>query len=550
MSEDAKVKYNTFQFGQNSSFPIPFVSLSNDYVQAGERWTILQAITLQGEIIGCSKSDLVARQNEILDAFSQDFKTIEISGLDDIELARVVSVNFQGSDYLSAVSYTIELEAYSYDTFVNSYYVVEPVDSISIVENNDKTIDITHTISAKGVNSSSYNALTNAKNFVIGKLDDQKSQGTWPVPNLISSKDPNFKRMLVSVSEDIDRIQGRYSITKQYKSDLDYEDGSVILRYTKETSEQEGQFKIFTINGSVEGGIQDQDAEGIDAFEKLRNRLKSFKKSLNTEFVHELIDSASISEDIPAGRINFTFAFSSNPLEVIDDYDISVSENSDTALVSVSVRGTMSAKGPVGSVGGTDCRYNLVNSTFDENKYYDLAVKFYKDYLSRRSITVPANVILNSSHLSKTITRNEFEGSITYDFSFDDRISHGYRNFDYTMDFTPSLIGIAVDAIVDGGHAFYDLGYRKRAEFKINGSTVGDGDDLSNFAERKYRDFCGGTEALKKFTDEIITEDSITEDLENNSTFNYGWSFHSPNYALDPTQSYTLPAEGSASLLL
>ena len=121
---------------------------------------------------------------------------------------------------------------------------------------------------------------------------------------------------------------------------------------------------------------------------------------------------------------------------------------------------------------------------------------------------------LNSSHLSKTITRNEFEGSITYDFSFDDRISHGYRNFDYTMDFTPSLIGIAVDAIVDGGHAFYDLGYRKRAEFKINGSTVGDGDDLSNFAERKYRDFCGGTEALKKFTDEIITEDSMTEDLE------------------------------------
>ena len=550
MSEDAKVKYNTFQFGQNSSFPIPFVSLSNDYVQAGERWTILQAITLQGEIIGCSKSDLVARQNEILDAFSQDFKTIEISGLDDIELARVVSVNFQGSDYLSAVSYTIELEAYSYDTFVNSYYVVEPVDSISIVENNDKTIDITHTISAKGVNSSSYNALTNAKNFVIGKLDDQKSQGTWPVPNLISSKDPNFKRMLVSVSEDIDRIQGRYSITKQYKSDLDYEDGSVILRYTKETSEQERQFKIFTINGSVEGGLQDQDAEGIDAFEKLRNKLKSFKKSLNTEFVHELIDSASISEDITAGRINFTFAFSSNPLEVIDDYDISVSENSDTALVSVSVRGTMSAKGPVGSVGGTDCRYNLVNSTFDENKYYDLAVKFYKDYLSRRSITVPANVILNSSHLSKTITRNEFEGSITYDFFFDDRISHGYRNFDYTMDFTPSLIGIAVDAIVDGGHAFYDLGYRKRAEFKINGSTVGDGDDLSNFAERKYRDFCGGTEALKKFTDEIITEDSMTEDLENNSTFNYGWSFHSPNYALDPTQSYTLPAEGSASLLL
>lgn len=529
----------------NSSFPIPFVSLSNDYVQAGERWTILQAITLQGEIIGCSKSDLVARQNELLDAFSQDFKTIEISGLDDIELARVVSVDFQGSDYLSAISYTIELEAYSYDTFIDSNYVIEPVDSISIVENGDKTIDITHTISAKGVNSSSYNALTNAKNFVLEKLDSQKSEGTWPVPNLISSKDPNFKRMLVSVSEDIDRIQGRYSITKQYKSDLDYEDGSIILRHTKETTEQEGQFKIFTINGTIDGGID----SSLD-FNKLRTRLKNFKKSLNTEFIHEFVDSASISEDVEAGRINFTFTFSSNPLEVIDDYDISISENSDTALISVSVRGTMSAKGPIGNVEGVDCRYNLVKSTFNENKYYDLAVKFYKDYLSRRGITVPDNVILNNSHLAKTVTRNEFEGSIGYDFSFDDRISHGYRNFDYTMDFTPSLVGIAADAIVDGGHAFYDLGYRKRAEFKINGASVGDGDSLSDFAERKYRTFCGGSDVQKKFIDEIVTEDSVTEDLENNSTFNYGWSFHSPNYALDPTESYTLPAEGDASLLL
>jgi len=552
MSEDAKVKYNTFQFGQSSSFPIPFVSLGTDYSQAGERWAIRQAISLDGEIIGCSKSDLVSSQNELLDAFSQDFKVLEVSGLDNIDLARVISINFQGSDYLSSIAYSIELEAYSYDTFSSTNYVIEPVDSISIVENSDQTIDITHTISAKGVNGGGYNALTNAKNFVSEKLDSQKSEGTWPVPNLINSKDPNFKRLLVSVSEDIDRMEGRYSITKQYKSDLDAEDGSVILRYTKETREQEGQFKTFSINGSINGGIGLYAAEHSwhDNFEKLRNKLRDFKKSLNTEFVDEFLDSSSIKENGTAGKIDFSFVYSSNPLEVIDDYDISISENSDTALISVSARGTMFAKGPIGSVGGADCRYQLVKETFNENKYYNLAVKHYKDYLTRRGITVPPTVILNNSHLSKSITYNEFEGSIGYDFSFNDRISHGYRNFDYTMNFTPSLVGITSDAIVDGGFAFYDLGYRSRAEFKINGTMLGDGDDVSEFAETKYRDFCGGTGDQKKYTDEVATEDSNTQDLENNSTFTYGWTFHSPNYAIDPSGSYIIPATGSASLIL
>lgn len=552
MSEDAKVKYNNFQFGQSSSFPIPFVSLSNDYVQAGERWAIVQTITLNGEIVGCSKSDLVSKQNDLLDAFSEDFKTLEISGLDNINLAKIVSINFAGSDYLSSISYSIDLEAYSYDTFSSNNYVTEPVDSISISENADSTIDITHTISAKGVNGGSYNALENAKNFVTDKLNSQKSEGTWPVPNLIYSKDPNFRRMLVSVSEDIDRIEGRYSITKQYKSDLESKDGSIILRYTKETQEQEGQFKVFTINGSIEAGI------GLNRpihswhndFEKVRDKLKTFKESLNTEFVNNFLQSASINEDGPAGRITFSFSYTSNRLEVIDDYDVSISENSDTPLISVSVRGVMSANGPVGVVGGADCRYNLVNETFDENKYYDIAVKKYKQYLTRRGISVPATVILNNSHLSKNITRNEFEGTISYDFSFNDRISHGYRNFDYTMNFTPSLVGITSDAIVDGGFAFYDLGYRRRAEFKINGTALGDGDDVSDFAEIKYRDFCGGTEPQKKFINEIVTEESHTQDLENNSTFTYGWSFHSPNYAIDPAKSYILPATGSASLIL
>ena len=186
MGEAAKVEYNGFQFGQTDSFPIPLVSVGQEYVMAGERWTMAKRISLNGEIIGCTKSDLVASQNELLFYFADDFKTLEISGLDNITLAKVISVNFEGSDYLAAISYSIELEAYDFDEFSTTNYVVDPVDSISMQEEGDKSLTITHTISAKGVNSGSYNALTNAKNFVQAQLNSQKTAGTWPVPNLIN----------------------------------------------------------------------------------------------------------------------------------------------------------------------------------------------------------------------------------------------------------------------------------------------------------------------------------------------------------------------------
>ena len=217
MADSAKVKYNNFEFGLTDDLPIPLVSLDREYIKAGERWGMSNRITLNGEIIGCTKESLVNSQNKILFGFNEDFKTLEISGLNNLTLAKVISINFDGSDYLSSISYTIELEAYNYGEFFEKQYVLNPVDSISIQEEPDKTITITHTISAKGINSGGYNGLDNAKKFVQSQLNSQKSEGNWPVPNLIDSKDPNYKRLLVSSSESINRISNTYSITNTYK---------------------------------------------------------------------------------------------------------------------------------------------------------------------------------------------------------------------------------------------------------------------------------------------------------------------------------------------
>lgn len=541
MADLAKVKYNNFEFGLTDDLPIPLVSLDREYIKAGERWGMSNRITLNGEIIGCTKESLVNSQNKILFGFNEDFKTLEISGLNNLTLAKVISINFDGSDYLSSISYTIELEAYNYGEFFEKQYVLNPVDSISIQEEPDKTITITHTISAKGINSGSYNGLDNAKKFVQSQLNSQKSEGNWPVPNLIDSKDPNYKRLLVSSSESINRISNTYSITNTYKSDLDYENGAILLRYTKDVSEQEGQFTIYTFQGSVDGGI-DSDLD----FDDVRKRFKDFKLSLDTDFVNELIGSLSISEDLKAGRLTFSVSYSSERQEVIDDFDISISENSESAIISVSINGTMRAKGPIGTVDGNDCKFKLVQDSFSEAKYYNEANKAYKKYLERHNISLPEKVILNKAHLNKSKTENKFEGSISYSYQFDDRISWGYRNVGYTLSFNPSLQAIAADSIVDGGYAFFDLGYRTRAKFSVSLNSLGLQDtsknipiSLSQLADEKYAKFCGAGGSLIEL--EIIENDSESKDQEYNNNHQKTWSFHSENSIIDTSSSYIEP---------
>lgn len=550
MSENAKVKYGTFLFGQTEDLPIPFVGVDREYVKAGERWTILNRVSLSGEIIGCTKKSLVDSQNAILAAFNEDFKTLEISGLDNMTLAKVISINFEGSDYLAAISYSIELEAYDYSQFSSTNYVTEPVDAISIQEEADKTITITHTISAKGVNSGSYNALTNAKNFVQAQLNSQKSSGDWPVPNLIKSQDPNYKRLLVSSTENIDRITNTYGITKIYRSDLDHENGAIILRYTKDITEQEGQFTIYNFQGSVEGGID----KSLD-FQDVRDRFKNFKKSLDTDFVNELIGSLSLSEDVNAGRLDFSISYSSEKQEIIDDFDITISENSETAIISVSVNGNMRAKGPIGTAAGTDCKFNLVQSNFNENKYYDKANEAYLAYLQRHTVNNPSNVILNPIHLSSKKTDNKFDGSISYSYEFDDRISWGHRSVDYTLNFEPSLQGISADALVDGGHAFFDLGYRTRAKFSATlnslgrrDTTKGDAKAIDELAEQKYAKFCGG--AASQLRVELTENEQNGIDEGFNENYQKTWSFHSKNYIIDVGSSYINPGGGGGTLLI
>jgi len=117
------VTYNTIAFsnagsgpGSPPAFPVPFVSKKVEYLQpdvaGGEgRWCRKESITLKGEIEGCEGESLEDKRDTIIDAFSEDFHTLEIDGLENIPLIRVLSVEIgdQRGD-ATFMGYSINLE--------------------------------------------------------------------------------------------------------------------------------------------------------------------------------------------------------------------------------------------------------------------------------------------------------------------------------------------------------------------------------------------------------------------------------------------------------
>ena len=228
---DTTITYNAFTFSNDGTwpnntpaYPVPFISKTVEYispdVSGGEgRWCRKENVTLRGQITECDNSGLTLedKRSAIIEAFGEDFHTLEIEGLENIELVRVMSVEVGEQEGTQTfIDYSITLESYPEDSFAQLYRVIDPADGVEIAENDDGTATLTHTVSCRGLNTTSgsvippnSNALDNAKRFVEEKIGAGCLRG-----NLIKSKDPNWGAHLVSVTENINRITAEYSMSK------------------------------------------------------------------------------------------------------------------------------------------------------------------------------------------------------------------------------------------------------------------------------------------------------------------------------------------------
>ena len=221
---DAIVTYNNKTVPPSGYGPTPYVSLGKDVLVYGDRWGLVDKITLNGQITGSDFDAVYTAQTGLVDVFSSSYKTLSILESPDgtnsygnvfnFNTCSVQGISFENNGYNKVVGYTVEMLSYPSGLtgyFSGTFGVIEPKDDIRMAKSEDGTVSVTRSIQAKAfVTTTIDDALNNAKNFVWGRTG---IASVLAMAQISGFENPtSFTPVLVGQSENLDRLNLTYSI--------------------------------------------------------------------------------------------------------------------------------------------------------------------------------------------------------------------------------------------------------------------------------------------------------------------------------------------------
>lgn len=475
----AQIKYN----GQTIPSPTPFIRKTVENVFYGGRWASRDNIIIEGQITGCNSGALFDGQDDLLEIFSTGFRPLVVSDTGSTVVyealhTEILSVNFQQSNYVGILPYTIQLACYPEATFSGFFGVLEPEDVWTFKESENQIIEVEHRVSAEGFNTGIVsNALANAIAFVATKTGYANAP-TGHCQFITGLSD----EIIVSVREEVDRLNGKYAIVETYNVDAAM-DGSGIVRYTVDISSGLEGFINVGVQGDVRGGIA-SDITGV------RNRYNEFDfhniastyYTGATEHVNNPLNetplSSGVTESPFQNRLSFNLKFDNNPSGMINlDYTAQISSEEDVATIAIN--GNLHGRGDLGT------RWIKVQEEFDSLNVYDLAVQDYNIYKDGEDVYE-----VNPIYISSGSSFNKFNGTINFNVSFNDvdQPPEGLDAFDYTIAVTPPVRKIQATPTLasfnyPNNYSVLDMGTYNRARMTINGSATIS--DVTTIAEGK-----------------------------------------------------------------
>lgn len=520
-----RILYNNKQI--ISGQPIPFVSKENSIIRYGEKWAEKNNITLHGQITGCSFIDLINAQNQLLEDFSKDFQNliIEESGIEIYKAPYSIirSVNFEQSSYKGIVGYTVNLECYQDNLFSGVYGIVEPSDEWNFEETKDGLVNLTHTISARGFNTSSANSnsLQNAIVFVNSKT----GISSRPNPFFINSGG-GLSFCLKSISENIDRFNSTYSITENYTADKYFGVGGV-LRYTTDFDCDLNGFASVLIKGEIDGcGLYSDISTMRNRYNSLdiyNIALDFYSGSTGRMDLNEQYVSSGVTEDIYSRKLTFNINFDNSKADdVYLDYSVNM-ESGDNGIITVNFNGSIKGRGDLKN------RWDKVSGYYSTFNPYPYGVSGYMSF--------GGTGILNPNPTESGVTFNKFAGEIVSTATWSDKEipPSGFEDFNYTLSYSPSIQAvkaIPLPKICDKAYYVVDLGYCNRSQFSIEGDAkIKCGTPLSsgipeikNFANDLFGSECPKNRPLLEINEITTGNSSIS--------FKFGWTAESTPIAL------------------
>lgn len=507
--------------------PTPFIALDTTNVYAGELWATQENLRLQGQLTGCSFSGIVAAENNLLAHWNQSFQTLQVwqqngavSGkLFEYPLVEINSIQFPESRMFGVQDYSISLTCYPSGLFSGQFGILQPRDTWSYEEQGNAVLRATHTISCQPINTSSgpSNALDNAKAWAYGRTGIAGAIN----PIFISGSASN-RFLLLTLSENIDRFNGTYSLVENYTNDL-AQSGYGVIRYS--TTLQSGTHGITVdLEGSAEAA--NRDLSGIrTAFGNL-NKLAIAAKAYQSAFQRVDLNpnpiSQSYNEDPFTATIGFNYSYDNSDLpSVWFDYtvDLNVGTN---GLIEASIQGIVKSR-----VGGLAQRFAATQAYASTVSLFNLIQQYY--YSFDTSSSTPLNPI----PITNGKTLNQSDGTVGLNATFTNATNPNssiLRSFDATINITPSRAQMDAQPILEGlgNYSLVNLNYASRASLSINGTAVATNATLIDAAVQAVKSQCyqlfnqygaGGSPALDR--------SDVTKVGSKTVSFDFAWSYDS-----------------------
>lgn len=411
------IKYNNVEIGP----PTPLVTLEREHAINNNKIGDIDRIKLIGQLTG-NFLNLISGQNDLLNKFSNNFKTFEIIEESNkiYEKSGVIinDISFSESKYNGILDYEISLTAKNFQ-----FDVQNPVDQFSVSKENG-TLTLNHRVSAQGINTSATNfsnSLQNAISFV-NQFTGINNLPSLYIEDTINLPVNNSVYHLLEVRESMNRIEGVYSIDESYIKDLNFDaDQSGILRYTVDLNSGVEQNNI---TFSIKGSYSNSPINGN--FNLLRNIfINTIKPSLTDKIIKNISGfysgyvnpapiSYSINENSGSHIIDFQFEYDNlnlpNPYVI---YTSNVSRDEITQIISININAEIIARGTSSN------RYNLAQQYVSQvqNSMSSLATNIYNTFinLNNYQFSYPLRFVKSNRK------DNQFLGKILLSYSYDDK---------------------------------------------------------------------------------------------------------------------------------
>jgi hypothetical protein len=438
MSNNVKILYNNKDAFSGIS-TVPLVSISNDYIDFGTKWNQVTNITLEGQLtgkfLGSNSYNLLAEAAQKLhENFNENYKTLLItengSGLYTGASAVINSINIEQSSWYGILPYSIDITVYDSGLFKDYYGVVEPEETFSFDEEDGDILNLTHSISAKGIIAKNKNAIENAKEWVLSKTGNVN--GISPI--LIKNRNAVASRpfLLYSTQEVVDRFNGTYSWEGTYKKSTNLENpNNSILNYSVDlNSGIEDGIVTVNINGDLQGNnltVLRNDYNNLDLYStasQICNRI--FKEPISNRPL-----SQSVEEVSEENRLSFSASYNNDfSDQLINNYTVDINEDSLKCIRTVNLSSTISCK-----YGDLATKWQKVNE-FYKNRFFPYSLAS-EEYLTEFGASD-----LNPVPLTESISFDQFNAQITYNAQYSNKaivFSADILNISSSITFNPSI---------------------------------------------------------------------------------------------------------------